>query len=145
MNYQTKLAAAANDYQLGVKVAELAKSALLDMAGLDDIPGMIPGTAPSLKERLIPHADEMYRYLRSPSQGASPLRAAAGAAPTALRELAGHRGVQTAAALAALGGTAAAGAHAYKQHQRNKLLKQLALGGGLAAGGLAHHFLSGDE
>ena len=157
MNYQTKLANAVNDYQLGLKVADLS------LAGLDDIPGMIPGTGPSLKEKLTapmaPEAREMYNYIRDVS-GSSPSHPpiSRGAAlrevlPGAARELAGHRGVQTAGALAGLGGLGAAGVagvNAYKRHQRNQLLKRIGMGAGGAAllgggGLLAHRLMSDDE
>jgi hypothetical protein len=156
MNYQTKLANAVNDYQLGLKVADLS------LAGLDDIPGMIPGTEPSLKSKLTaplaPDAREMYNYIRDVSSSSpSHPPISRGAAlrevlPGAARELAGHRGVQTAGALAGLGGLGAAGVagvNAYKRHKRNQMLKQLAMGGGGAAallgGGLLARHLSRDE
>jgi hypothetical protein len=51
------------------------------------------------------------------------------------------------AGLAGLTGAAAGGHHLYKQHQREKLMKRLAMGGAALAGGglLARHLMNRDD
>jgi hypothetical protein len=51
------------------------------------------------------------------------------------------------AGLAGVAGAAAGGHHLYKQHQREKLMKRLAMGGAALAGGglLARHLMNRDD
>ncbi len=153
MNYQTKLAAAANDYELGIHVAKLAAEQLV-----------LPGMEPTKKEqvhamanklvdavsnnRVVDAARNYVEDIKKPL--IDPQLSLPGIGPSTARQIASHRGVQTAGALAGLGAASAAGLHAYKQHKRKQLLKRLAMGGGAAALGvgglgLAHHLMNRDE
>lgn len=173
MNYQTKLAAAANDYDLGIKVAHAAmekealsmddvKSSL--MGAKDRVGAALSSAGSSVSDAAHRYARDVREPLLAGTRGAISMAregenpAAMGdllrqLAPGAARELAGHRGVQTAGALAGLGGLGVAGMaglNKYKQHKRNQMLKRLAMGGGAAALGLgglglASHLMHRDE
>lgn len=162
MNYQTKLAAAANDYELGIKVAHAAMEK--DALSMDDVRSAVSGAGSRIADAARGYARDVREPLLEGTRGALSM-ARSGENPTPLgealrqlahgaaRELAGHRGVQTAGALAGLGGLGAAGVmglNKYKQHKRNQMLKRLAMGGGAAALGLgglglAHHLATSDD
>jgi hypothetical protein len=156
MNYQTKLAAAANDYELGLRVAKLASEQLV-------FPGMEPTKAErahsavnSLLDAVSNSraADAARNYVEDIKKPLlDPQQSLPGIGPSKAQQIAGHRGVQTAGALAGLGGLGAAGVagvNAYKRHKRNQLLKRIGMGAGGAAllgggGLLAHRLMSDDE
>ena len=130
MNYQTKLAAAANDYQLGVKVASV--SPLWDEARATYIPVSKPGMH-TVTDTKLPNVLEALKLLKQDGK----LREAAG-------QVVRHPHVQGVAAgllgLAAGGGVGGALRHRALQreaHKRQAILAGLLGAGALGAGAYA--------
>ena len=152
MNYQTKLAAAVNDYQLGLQIAKLASDDGPDISFEGHVPSGV-----SFKDAIKDNASNFRRNPRAAAAGMAEdlgnvMHSVTG---DRMRGRMGNKAMlgatagAGAAGLAGLGAAGIAGVKALRQHKRNQMLKQLAMGGGGAAallgGGLLARHLSRDE
>jgi hypothetical protein len=144
MNYRAKLAAAVNDYQLGLKIAA---SPLWDAVRSEY--GVYGPAVGGVFDTRTPTAFEALKNLFNDGNLGNAAREHVGDIanrhPNLLKVLGAGAGV------GAVGGAVGGGiAHAIKQHKRNQLLKRVGMGAGGAAllgggGLLAHHLMSDDE
>ena len=144
MNYRAKLAAAANDYQLGLKIAA---SPLWDAVRSEY--GVYGPAVGGVSDARTPTVFEALKSLHNEGNLGA-------AAREHLQDVKNRhpnlmRGLGVGAGLGAVGGAVGGGiAHALKQHKRNQMLKRIGMGAGGAAllgggGLLAHHLMSDDE